>query len=167
MRRRPRTLVVVPLLVLGTALVDGCGFRPRGALDLPDDVRNVSIRAPGAIADEIQIFLDGEKVNVTRAADADVTIAVTSERYDKRVTAVDPNTGKEREFEIVYTVAYNVIQKNGAMIVPPKELKFRRDYVFDPSTVLGDTIEEQVLREEMRGDAAYAIVRGLEAALAR
>ncbi|MDX1434307.1 MAG: LPS assembly lipoprotein LptE [Gammaproteobacteria bacterium] len=164
----PNVFPVVAVLVLATMLLDGCGFRPRGTLNLPEDVRNVYIQAPGAVADEIQIFLDGEKVNIMPGpADADVTIAVTSERYDKRVTAVDPSTGKEREFEIVYTVYYNVIRDNGAIIVPPKELKFRRDYVFDPATVLGDTNEEQVLREEMRSDAAYAIVRGLEAALAR
>lgn len=156
------------MLVLGATLLDGCGFRPRGTLNLPADLRIVHIQAPDVIASEIEVFLDGEEVTISPSPDkADVTIAVTSERYDRRVTAVDPNTGKESEFEIVYIVDYNVRRKDGTMLVGPTGLKVRRDYVFDPSTVLGDSNEESVLREEMRVDAAYSIVRTLEAALAR
>jgi len=162
----PSRLWAAGLLLLCTCMVTSCGFRPRGAVELPADVRQVFVQAPAAITDELEVFLDaGGARLIDNREEADAVIAVQSEAYHRRVLSVDPNTGKEREFELVYTVSFAVRREDGSMLVAPQTVKLRRDYVFDAEAVIGKGREEGVLRDEMRRDAAQSIVRRMEAAL--
>lgn len=155
--------VLAAVLLLGA-----CGFRPRGVVELPPELREFYVEAPAAVADELEVFLDAGGARLTdERARADAVISVHSEAYHRRVLSVDPTTGKEREFELVYTVSFAVARDDGSMLLVPQTLKLRRDYVFDADAVIGKGREESVLRDEMRRDAAQSIVRRMEAALGR
>jgi len=156
--------VVASLLV--AAHLTGCGFELRGRASLPDDIRSVHVNAPDALRDELQIFLEGGGAELVEdGTSADVTINVNNEMYDRRVLTVDPNTGKEREFELAYSVSFNVKRANGTEVVGTQSVSLLRDYVFDPDAVIGKSREEGVLREEMRRDAAQQILRRIRAAI--
>ncbi len=162
-----RTLgVVASLLVM--AQLTGCGFELRGRASLPDDIRSVHVNAPAELRDELQIFLEGGGAELVESGSgADVTINLSDETYDRRVLTVDPNTGKEREFELAYSVAFDVKRANGTAVVSRQSVSLIRDYVFDPDAVIGKSREESVLREEMRRDAAQQILRRIRAAISR
>jgi len=98
---------------------------------------------------------------------ADASIDVTSEVFDRRVLSVDPNTGKEREFELAYTVAFNVVRGDGAPVLSGQSINLLRDYVFDADAVIGKSREEGVLIVEMRRDAAQQLLRRLRSSLSR
>ena len=74
-------------------------------------------------------------------------------------------TGKEREFELVYQVAFEVTGASGEELLAKQTVTLLRDYVFDPNAVLGKNREESVLHAEMRRDAAARIVRRISASL--
>ncbi len=162
-----RTLgVVASLLVM--AQLTGCGFELRGRASLPDDIRSVHVNAPAELRDELEIFIEGGGVELVEAdKSADVTINVSSETYDRRVLTVDPNTGKEREFELAYSATFDVKRADGTSMVGNQTVSLLRDYVFDADAVIGKSREEGVLREEMRRDAAQQILRRIRAAISR
>ena len=156
----------IALVLLAASQLGGCGFQLRGDAALPAEIRTVHVNAPAALRDEIQIFLEGGGVALTNSrAGADASINVTREVFDRRVLSVDPNTGKEREFELAYTVDFSVVRGNGAPVLSGQSINLLRDYVFDPAAVIGKSREEHVLQEEMRRDAAQQLLRRLQSSL--
>ncbi|HSS63483.1 MAG TPA: LPS assembly lipoprotein LptE [Gammaproteobacteria bacterium] len=163
---RARTFVLISPLLAAALLLVGCGFQLRGALDLPDNVRTLHVIAPSELRNDIITLLESGGVGAaTSGAEADASITVTSERFSRRVLSVDPTTGKEREFELAYTLDFGVTRSDGATVIENGTVNLLRDYVFDPQAVLGTSREEALLREEMRRDAARQLMRRVEAAL--
>jgi LPS-assembly lipoprotein len=158
---------LAPLLAL-TLLLSGCGFHLRGQDALPDDIRQVYVRAPGALADQIEVHLSSNAVGRARVrSDADVVLTVHSERFDRRVLSVDPDTGKEQESELLYVTVFSATRDDGTVLLERGRLSLLRDYVLDPNAVIGKSHEEGVLRDELRRDAARQILRRLGSALRR
>lgn len=168
MPRVDRVLRPCLLALLAAALLSGCGFRPRGSVELPANFREVYVEAPVEIGDELAIFLGagGASEVATRDA-ADAVIRVTNEHYDQRVVSVDATTGKAREYELLYTFDLSIHMKDGSTLVAPKHVVVRRIYVFDPNQVLGSSNNIDALKRDMRVDAAERIVRITELALAK
>lgn len=155
-------IIALSLLVLG-----GCGFHLRGSVLLPADVDTIHLQVPNAeLAEEIKLLLAaGEASIVPTRKDADLTLIVTPERFDRRLLAVDPKTGKAREFELTYTTSFQVLDKEGQSVVPPQSIFLSRDLVFDPEAVIGSNREEEVIYSEMRRDVARQVMARMQAAL--
>ncbi len=155
-------------ILLGLAasvLLASCGFQLRGAPNLPEGT-TIFVRAPSAIARELEIYLrDGGATITAQRDEADAVLDVSGEDFYKRVLSVDPDTGKEREFELSYTVSFYLRESDGSMLVERQTLKLLRDYVFDADQVIGKSREQGVLRKEMRRDAAQQILSRINAAL--
>ncbi len=167
MKHANTSFFVIPLLA-AALLLEGCGFQLRGALNLPDNVRAVQVMAPPEVRREILSLLESGGVEAAAtSAGADASITVTSEQFSRRVLSVDPTTGKEREFELAYTLAFGVTRSGGESVIENGSVNLLRDYVFDPEAVIGTSREEEVLRDEMRREAARQLMRRIEAALNR
>lgn len=158
---------VVPALAVLALLVGACGFHPRGAVELPPGVSKVYVQAPSALLGEpIAMYLEaGGARQVTDRADADVAVLVTGERQDRRLLAVDPRTGKAREYELSYALTYQLARKDGSAILPPQTVSLVRDYTFDPTAVIAMGEEEALIYAEMRRDAVQQVLRRLRFAL--
>ena len=154
------------ICLLAAALLAGCGFELRGQMSLPADIRQIHVQGPAVLRNEMEVALTGSGVAVAaeRAA-ADVVLSLESDHFNRRVLSVDANTGKEREFELVYVVEFRATRGSGESLLPSQRVSLLRDYVFDADAVIGKSREEDVLRQEMRRDAAQQILRRLERAL--
>ena len=156
---------LAPAVVLLATLLAGCGFQLRGGEVLPPDLGALHVSAPRALLREAEVFLQGSETRLMPAPDgADVVLTMANERYDRRVLSVDPRTGKEREFELAYTVDVNAVTRDGRTLIAPQSVRLRRDFVFERDALLGASREEEVLREEMRRDAVQQILYRLRAA---
>lgn len=154
-------------IVLLAGLLAGCGFELRGANVLPPDLRNLYVVANQDLQYEVAAFLETSDTNLVKSREqADVVLSILNPRYDRRVLSVDPNTGKEREFEIVYTVDVNAVDKQGRSLIAPQPVSLLRDFIFDTEAVIGASREEAVLQVEMRRDAVQQILYRLRAATA-
>ncbi len=163
-----RTLKLFIPLIAAALLLSGCGFKLRGAVELPETIRTVQVMAPPELRNDILTLLESGGVGVSPSGSgADARITVTSERFSRRVLSVDPNTGKEREFELAYTLDFGVTDRGGQAVIENGKVNLLRDYVFDPEAVIGAGREEELLRNEMRRDAARQLMRRVEAALKR
>lgn len=154
--------------LLASALLGGCGFELRGSQLLGEQPRQIFVSAPTVLRNEIAVYLEGSDSRILRSAEgADVILTVGQETYDRRVLTVDPNTGKEREFELSYSIPLSARDGTGAVILPQQTLTLLRDYVFDSDQLIGASREESVLRGEMRRDAAQQVLFKLRSALQR
>ncbi len=143
-----------------------CGFKMRGDVDLPDDVKKVHIVGPTIFRDELETFIESGGAEVVEdPAAADATVKIGRELFEQRTLAVDPNTGKEREFEMVYLVDFRVTRPDGTVSLGPERVRLVRDFLFDSDQVLGRSRERSLLQVEMRRDAAEEIVRRIDTRL--
>lgn len=164
--KRAREICLVIPLLAAVLVVSGCGYKLRGALDLPESIRKVHVMAPPDLRNDILVLLESGDIDATATRpEADASITVTSEQFSRRVLSVDPTTGKEREFELAYTLAFAVTRGDGTRIIEDGSVNLLRDYVFDPEAVIGTSREEDLLRDEMRRDAARQLMRRVGAAL--
>ena len=155
----------IALIIIFACLLSACGFQLRGATVLPADLKNLYIQAPDALRDEVRVYLDGTDTKVLdNRQGADVILTLSDSRFDRRVLSVDPNTGKEREYELIYSLNYLAKRASGKTLLNSKRLTIRRDYVFDRDAVLGKSREQGVLRTEMRRDAVQQILFRLQSA---
>ena len=158
-----RTLAVLGLVV---SLMSGCGFELRGETALPPGFERVFVNGSGAAATELRILLDGSGAELTTAAkESDAAVYLSGEKFSRRVLSVDPDTGKEREIELVYSISFHVNRGTGGTLLSRQTVRLRRDYVFDATAVIGKSYEATVLRREMRRDAAEQIMRRLGSSL--
>ncbi len=149
-------------LVLAGGLA-ACGFHPRGAVELPPGVSKVYVRAPSALlGDPIKMYLQaGGAQLVESQAEAEVAVLVTGESQGRRLLAVDPKTGKAREYELSYALTYQLSRKDGSAILPPQTISLVRDYTFDPTAVIAMGEEQTLIYSEMRRDAVQQLLRRL------
>ena len=144
----------------------GCGYELRGAGSLPSVLGSIHVAGPPDIGSATSQLLDSGGINVEPTLDPETPVLrLSDERFSRRVLSVDASTGKAREFELAYQVAFRLIGADGVEMVPTQTVTLLRDYVFDSGAVLGKSREQRVLHEEMRRDAAAQIVRRIEAAL--
>ena len=154
-----------PALLLVVTLLAGCGFALRGANVLPENLRDLYLVAPTELRSQVEVFLEGSRTRLVERRDAaSVVLSMVKPRYDRRVLSVDPTTGKEREFELSYTVDVSATARDGSPLLTPQPVTLLRDYVFDRDALIGASREEGVLRDEMRRDAVRQVLLRLRAA---
>ena len=153
---------------LAIVIAGGCGYQLRGSVPLTPDIGTMHVTGPRDISIAVIQLLDdaGARVEPTRDSQA-TSVQLSDERLDRRVLSINPDTGKESEFEFVYQVTFRVTGAEGEELVPRQTVSLLRDYVFDASEVLGKDREESDLHAEMRRDAAARIVRRIAASLGR
>ena len=154
------------VLAIAIAIAGGCGYQLRGTASLPPELGAVHVTGPREISAAVVQMLDGAGVRVEPAGDSAGTVLhLGDERLDRRVLSVNPDTGKESEFELAYRVTFRVTGAEGEELVPKQTVSLLRDYVFDARAVLGKSREQDVLHAEMRRDAAARIVSRIGATL--
>jgi len=160
---------IVRCAVMALALAAaGCGYQLRGAVSLPPGLDAVHVAGPHEIRAALVEVFDSGGVRVRSNGDsAQAVVRLTDERFSQRLLSLDPDTGKEGEFELSYRVTFRVTGPDGEELVPGQTVSLLRDYVFDSAALLGKNREQRTLHAEMRRDAAGRIARRIQAALGR
>lgn len=149
-----RYLTVLLLSLLLTA----CGFQLRDSYQLPPQLEQVHIDAP-AFSELSQVVkqrftLAGAEVD----GDSDaLTVRIVSDALDRRALSLS-RSGQVAEYELIYTVWYELTSRNG-QTTPAQRIEVYRDYQDDPNFALAKTREREVLVAEMREDAARQLLR--------
>ncbi len=156
------------VLALVVMTAGGCGYQLRGSVSLPPGLDAVRVAGPIEISNALTRLLDGGGIHVRSArGSTGALLQLGDERFNRRVLSVDPDTGKESEFELAYQVTFEVTGAQGEELVPKQTISLIRDHVFDADSLLGSSREQNVLHTEMRRDAAAQILRRIEGSLGR
>jgi len=161
-----RAWLVLVAACLG-AMLAGCGFHLRGAVEIPPELNPLYIQAaPGSpVRRAIEDQLAGGTVQLAAGpGPAKLILRVLSEDRFSRVAAVD-SSGKVLAYELHYLVRFDAVGKDGKERVPPQTLDLVRTFDNPDVEVLGKQLEEELIFQDFATEAADRILMRLRAVL--
>ncbi|RUO59454.1 LPS assembly lipoprotein LptE [Pseudidiomarina insulisalsae] len=159
-----RRLALVLAVFWLTLALSGCGFQLRGSYQLPADLERVAINAPqfSEFAEQARQRFTLAGAELVEQGDV-VRIDILGDRLSRRTLSLSAS-GQVAEYELIYTVDYRLIKRNGA--TRNLQVEVFRDYQDDPNFALAKTRERELLVAEMREQAAQRMLRQVIAQLA-
>ena len=157
------------LLLLGS-LIGGCGFHLRKPVDLPAGMDQIYVKGlpRGSrfvnYLDQTIKLSDGQVIHESSAAG--LILNVYKDQMDRREVSLS-QTGKANEYELTYSLDYDLQLPDGKIVLPRQSIQVIRDYFNPQINVIGKSEEEDVIRDEMYREAARTLLRRTEIALSR
>lgn len=157
------------LLLAGGAFaaltLSGCGFRLRGPQAL--DFATLYINTPpetelGAQLRRL-VATSGTTRVIEDAGNAEARLQILGNSRGREILSLT-GAGKVREYQLVQTLRFQLLDKSGTPLIAPTSLSARREYTFDDSQVLGKEQEEALLYRDMQNDLVQQMMRRLAAA---
>jgi LPS-assembly lipoprotein len=162
-----RSLRLIGLLTAVALAASACGFKLRGAVEIPPELNPMFIEAPGGspVRDAIVQRLEFSQVRLaTSANDARVVLRILRETRNSRVAAVDRD-GKVIAQELHLMVTFDAVNPDGSSRVGGQTLDLVRTFQNPDVEVLGKEREADLIYEDLVQDAADRILGRLRATL--
>ena len=158
-----RPVSAIPALLLALLLA-GCGFQLRGTADLPFDTLFIPNTTGGIALDLKRNIQSGTRTAVVDdPKKAEAVLEFSEETREKHILSLAA-TGRVREFQLRYNVAFRVHDGKGGEFLPTSRVQLKRDVSFNDSDVLAKETEEQLLYRDMQFDMVQMVMRRLAAA---
>lgn len=155
-------MAFVSFLVL--AILSACGFRMRGAIDLPykyamlTGTMSVDLRQGLTRAIEV-----GSNVKMTtNPKQADLTINILLEQPSQQILTYNIQ-GQITGYRLILKVIFNANDKDGNEIIPDSEVYMMRDMDFSITSPLAAELMTAELNASMRADIIAQILRRIAA----
>lgn len=153
------------LVLLAVALLPSCGYRLQGAATLPQFMAVPYLQAENPYSDlvlSLERALRASGVDPRREpVDSTVIVRINRDEFGQRVLSVSAGNVPQ-EFEIYYTVAYEVVV-DGEVLLKVDSRTLTRDYTFDPTQVMAKRREEEFLRRDLADDLVRLMMRRIAA----
>ena len=138
------------ILIMG--LLQSCGFRLRGASELPDTIKfavidGVAQYSELALAIKQQLVSSGAKV-LTKADVDTYHFVILRNEFSKRVLSVD-SSGRANEYELTYEYSMRVLDSKGKLLVTERAINLNRNYIYDIDNALAKSDEEASIKLQM------------------
>lgn len=160
--------VILLIVIVLSFTVSSCGFKLRGSQALPESIDTVVVNTAlqfsplsRALNERLPVYqLRSISASSEQAAlldpKATVLINLQPENLERRLLSVF-SSGQVAEYELIYTVDYEVIFPNARPI--RNTLSVMREYQDDPQQILAKSRELELVMNEMRIESADRIVR--------
>jgi len=160
-----QTKLLIAVWTIALGCLGGCSdwyLRGTRTSSVPIESAHVSAATAPKLRYQVVSQLNLRGVRQASKKNAQATIELTNENFDRRVLSVDPDTGKVREVELGLEVGFSVRAKDGKILSPPEKLTWVQDFVFDEASLLGTVDQATVIQRELSEDAAQTILLRLE-----
>lgn len=153
------------LVLICVVLLSACGFQLRGNYALPFDSLYIDLPENNEVYASLKRGIEaGSKTKVVGDRDqAQAWMIVTNDRVAKSILSLS-SAGRVREFQLIRTFSFRVIEPGGREIIPQRDILLRRDLPFSDKDILAKEYEEQLLVRDMQSDLVNQILRRLAAA---
>ena len=155
-------------ILLATVMLTACGFHLRGSA-LHDDMPFKSIYIAG-IADSSPLGMDlkrnlqaGGTVVTAKREKAEVVMNVLSTKMKRKKILSLNAEGRAREYGLVYSLRFRVLDAKGNVVLTPTTLKQERKFNYTESEALARVNEQETLYQDMQADLVQQILRRLGA----
>jgi LPS-assembly lipoprotein len=169
--QRVRSRARVCSLVLAVSLtVSACGFHLRGdgghyTLPFPTMYVGLPESSPLAVDLKRNINANGSTTVVKTAKEADGIVEVISNpEHTKTKTILSLNSnGRVRQYLLQYSIVFRVVDKQGAVLLPPTAIALSRPIDFNETQLLAKEQEEALLYKDMQTDLVQQMMRRIAA----
>ena len=169
--QRARSHARVCSLVLALSLtVSACGFHLRGdgghyTLPFPTMYVGLPESSPLAVDLKRNINANGSTTVVKTAKEADGIVDVISNpEHTKTKTILSLNSnGRVRQYLLQYSIVFRVLDKQGAVLLPPTAIALSRPIDFNETQLLAKEQEEALLYKDMQTDLVQQMMRRIAA----
>jgi LPS-assembly lipoprotein len=158
--------LTLTLLIIISMIITGCGFKLRGAVDLPAGVEPIYI---GGIDSSAQISI--ELRNILSAYGVELTTDPVAANYQLIVLDVSSDRrsatlgegAKVAEFQLTETVTFELNNTKDQTVLGPRKISTRKIIPNDPNRVVSSVEESKIFKREMLQNLAGKIARQLRA----
>ena len=120
-------------------LLANCGFHLRGSIPLPPQLETIYIQSDRPFGEFEQVLrqtLRTYKVNLaTDVKQAPITLNIISAQLNQTAGAVSGNASM-RQYTLNYIVTYNVLAKNGTIIIPTATVSSNTTFTSDMNKMM-------------------------------
>ena len=163
-KQLPNIKVVCVLLL--ALVVTACGFRLRGALDIPDELKSIYITSEKVSPDFTSLLKRNLQLNGVTVAnnvnDAALALHIYEERVRRRTLTIT-NAAKTAEYQLNMDISFDIQSPTGETLMEKDTVSSEKIYLEDTERVAGVKNEEAILKKEMRLGLIKQIVRRLQA----
>ena len=154
--RRFATIVLVCLVLAA------CGFHLRGQGNYRAAFQSIYVEGESrsALVNELRHAVRASSALAEQPATAQAVLRVLHESRDKSILSLS-GTGRVREYQLHYRVAYSLRDSAGKELIPPSDILLKRAISFTETEVLAKESEEALLYRDMENDAVQQIMRRL------
>jgi LPS-assembly lipoprotein len=148
--------------------LSSCGFKLRGAVELPEVLQDTYIESKNpftGMARALRVELESLGAHVVPQKElASAVLVVVNERSANRVLSVG-SSGKASEYELFDEVTFALRDKEGQPLLAAQSLRTTRDLVFDETELLGTVSEGEGIHVQMRSNLARQIIMRIQAGM--
>jgi LPS-assembly lipoprotein len=145
-------------------LLTACGFQLRGTTPLPEILQRVAVQPNDPYLPLQRQIRELMRVNGVTIVDMSQRPTAILEIQEDDFQTLDISIGADgriREQSYTYIVTFLVTDAKGQVLMGPETIRSMRIVEFDPNQALSQSLEEKVIRNETRLDAASQLVRRL------
>ncbi|MFO8024213.1 LPS assembly lipoprotein LptE [Thiohalophilus sp.] len=158
-----KTRYWLPLLLILTLVLQACGFRLRGAVDMPPQLQYTvaeGVAPYSALGESLSRSwrLSDAKLEFGDATGAAARLVINREDVTRRTLSVD-SAGRPNEYELRYQVSFTLENADGQPLLQNQTISVRRSYQFDPNNALAMDDEEARLERLLAEEAALQMMR--------
>ena len=138
-------------------MLTGCGFQLRGNIDLPSDLKQVSVVSNkySDLVKNLNQRFSNNNIQVVDKSDKDLyRVKIVSETFNRRQLSINIS-GRVNEYELIYNIIYQISSPNEK--AKEEAMSLYRDYSFDENNIMGNTDREEKNKKEMTSNAASLI----------
>ena len=152
-------------MILLVTVISGCGFQPRGLLDMSAEISPLYLQQNSVfeLGRELKLLLATNRISLTDdLTRSNAQLTLLGEEKSRRVLTVDGD-GRAREYLLMYTVKFSVNINQPENKEVKDSISLSRSLLFNTDAVLAVTNESEVLYKDMQRNAARLILLKLQA----
>jgi len=144
--------------------LSGCGFQLRGSTPPNPALQDLYIKtsAPySEVTHNLREYLNVSGIQVADTQqDAAIVLQILSETENQILLSVS-GTAQTRQYNLILTIAFQVTNNKGTILVPPQTLSENRTLTVLSNQILGGSNEQTMLYQQMRQAIVYDILNRL------
>jgi LPS-assembly lipoprotein len=156
---------IAALVLLLSAVLTSCGFRPSNPPTLPFPSLYIDAPAYSSFGAELKRYIaSGSQTRlVDRPEEAQLVLQIIGEVQEQQILSLTV-AGRVAEYQLRYRVGYRLHDNTNKDWIPASEILLRRDLTYDDQAVLAKENEQSLLYQAMREDAVRQMMRRLSQA---
>ncbi len=149
------------LFFMFIALLTACSFHLQGKKVLAPPLRHLYLKTSdpyGYLARSLEQILKMSDVTIVNSPEkADTTLVILQDSTNQQLLA--PNgTLQTRQYNLQVVVSFEIMDKNGVIILSPQTLTEDRPITIQSNQILGSSNEISLYYQQMRRTLAYTIM---------